>query len=144
MSFQECLEFGHIYEKKLMEFIPYDSYIIREGLFSAYDVKVNYMGDKIRYEVKADRMAHKTGNMVIEFESNGVPSGISVTRARYYAYFVVKPYDLFDLYVIPVKVIKQYIMDSKYKRILKGGNKQLSHMYVFAIDTFKEYLLHSN
>lgn len=143
MSFQELLAFGHIYEKKLLEHIEHDSFVIKEGLFSYYDIKV-YHGDKvIRYEVKADRMAYRTGNIVIEYMSNSVPSGISITRAKYYAYFVVKPYDQYDLYIIPVKHIKKLINEQNYKRELRGGNNKLSCMFVFSLDTFEEFKTHS-
>lgn len=39
-----------------------------------------------KIEVKTDFMAHETGNIAIEFESRGKPSGISITEADFYAY----------------------------------------------------------
>jgi hypothetical protein len=39
-----------------------------------------------RIEVKTDFIAHRTGNLAIEYECRGKPSGISVTDADYYAY----------------------------------------------------------
>ena len=39
-----------------------------------------------KVEVKTDRMAHHTGNIAIEYEFNGKPSGISTTKADYWAF----------------------------------------------------------
>lgn len=37
-------------------------------------------------EVKTDRKAHRTGNIVIEVRSRGKASGLSTTQAAYWAY----------------------------------------------------------
>lgn len=39
-----------------------------------------------KIEVKTDFMAQETGNIALEYESRGKPSGISVTEADFYAY----------------------------------------------------------
>lgn len=39
-------------------------------------------------EVKRDRVAHKTGNVFIEYESRGRPSGISTSQSDFYAYYI--------------------------------------------------------
>ncbi len=39
-----------------------------------------------KVEVKTDRMTHKTGNVFIEYESRGKPSGIATTDADYWVY----------------------------------------------------------
>ena len=39
-----------------------------------------------KIEVKTDFLAQETGNIALEYESRGKPSGISVTEADYYAY----------------------------------------------------------
>lgn len=41
-----------------------------------------------KIEVKTDYLAQKTGNIAIEYQSRGKPSGISTTEADYYAYFL--------------------------------------------------------
>lgn len=43
---------------------------------------------KEKIEVKTDFIAHKTGNIFIEYESRGKPSGIATTTARYWVYRV--------------------------------------------------------
>lgn len=41
-----------------------------------------------KIEVKRDLMAKRTGNIYIEYESRGKPSGISTTEADYYFIFI--------------------------------------------------------
>lgn len=39
-----------------------------------------------KIEVKTDFLAQETGNIALEYESRGKPSGIAVTESDYYAY----------------------------------------------------------
>ena len=139
MSFNLDLEFGNIYEKKIIDLIPNDSYIIKEGYFPYYDVELTKDNVITKYEVKADRYTYKTGNIAIEFKCSGLPSGISKTQADYYAYFVVKPYNVYNLYIIPTQIIKDKINSLEYKRIIFGGDNKTSQMYIFSLDLFEEY-----
>ena len=138
MSFSLDLDFGNIYEKKLIEILPNDSYIIKEGYFPYYDVEIVKDGIITKYEVKADRYTYKTGNIAIEFECNGKASGIKTTQADYYAYYVVKPYNLFELYIIPTQLLKDKINSKEYKRIIFGGDNKNSQMYIFDLNLFLE------
>ena len=58
-------------------------------------------GGKI--EVKRDFIAHKTGNVFVEYESRGAPSGISTTQADYWAF--VLEYE--TVVIIPSNRLKQ-------------------------------------
>lgn len=144
MSFNSDLAFGNIYEKKLVEIIPNDSYIIKEGYFPDYDIEITNGEIKTTYEVKADRYTYKTNNVAIEFECNNSPSGISTTTADYYAYFVIKPYNLFELYIIPTDIIKNKIEIQEYKKILFGGDNKRSRMYIMDLNNFIQYKFQNN
>jgi len=45
-----------------------------------------FNGNSTKIEVKVDYMAHKTGNVFIEYSSRGKPSGIATTDAKYWIY----------------------------------------------------------
>ena len=136
MNFKKDLEFGHKYELELLKHIDHDNYLISTGIFKPYDIKF-FKDDKcIRYEVKADRLTIKTNNIAIEFECSNKPSGITTTRAKYYAYFVIKPNEEYDLYIIKTKYIKECIKNKLYKRIVKGGDNYTSRMYIFDYSLF--------
>ncbi len=138
MSFTKCLAYGkegEEYAKRL--FNGYDELInAPDGKFSEWDFCLRYGDDKKFYEVKRDTYTSKTGNICIEFESNSIPSGISVTTADYYIYIVEgEPV----VYIIPVEDIKLMIAKEKYHRKMKGGYRWLSHFYLFRRELFDSY-----
>lgn len=42
----------------------------------------------VRVEVKTDLVGHRTGNVGLEFEQNGLPSGISTTESDIWCWYV--------------------------------------------------------
>jgi hypothetical protein len=145
------LKLGQKYEQKLLELIPYDTYTHKVGYSKKKDIKEdgfnkNYdltiVKDNIitKYEVKSDRRAINTLNIAIEFECRNKPSGIMTTESDIYAYFIIKPNELFDLYLIPVEDLKNMITEKKYKRLVKGGDGYLSKMYLMNLSNFQQYL----
>ena len=67
-----------------------------------YDIIVKHNTNETEYEIKADRLSYKTGNVCIEIANSGRPSGITSTKSDYWGYFVIKP-DGYDLYLIPTE-----------------------------------------
>jgi hypothetical protein len=138
IKFNKDLDFGNKYENELLKYIDYDNYDIKQGLFKDYDIEVIKDNKPTYYEVKSDRLTHITKNIVIEYMCSNKPSGISTTTADYYAYFVVYPDNDYDLYIIPTKVIREYISYKYYTKI-KGGDNNRSRMYKFVSFLFGEY-----
>jgi len=140
--FNQDLKFGQSYENKTIEYFVNKGYKIidtsfNKKCFKQYDLIVSNDDTEYKIEVKADRLAHKTGNICIEFECNNKLSGISVTEADYYFYYIINA----NTYNIPTNIIKEYINDNKYTRIVKGGDKYLSNMYLFKMNLFHNYLI---
>lgn len=54
----------------------------------AEDMLKEALGNPSSVEVKSDRMAWRTGNIVIEYRDHGKPSGIAITKADLWAYVV--------------------------------------------------------
>jgi hypothetical protein len=137
MSFKADLEFGHKYEDIFIEKILNNPVGLERpsGKFSGYDFAIG----KERYEIKADRQTHKTGNFCIEFGCNGRPSGISVTQATHYGYFVVRPGGEYDIYKIPTSDILQMITDRLYSRDMRGGDGNKSQFFLFDKNIFAIY-----
>jgi len=145
------LKFGQKYEQKLLELLPYDTYthkvgyskkkdIQEDGFNKNYDLTITKDNKLTKYEVKSDRRAINTMNIAIEFECRNKPSGIMITEADIYAYFIIKPDDLFDLYLIPVEDLKKMITEKKYKRLVNGGDGYLSKMYLMSLNDMQNYL----
>lgn len=86
-----------------------------------------------KIEVKYDRQAKETGNLFIEYMSRGKLSGISTTKADYYAYYIDDDFCI----VISVKELKEKIKklykENKAKKIL-GGDKNTSKALLVKIE----------
>ena len=116
MPFHADLAFGKEYEHILLDYIDYDEVeFCPNGAFSDWDVKIKRDGLEGTYEVKADRLSAKTGNLCIEYQCREKPSGIATTKALFYAYFVVKGKE-HDCYIIPVERLKKMIDEGKFKK----------------------------
>jgi len=137
MGFRADLEFGEAYQQKLLDLIQYDTYTIAKGKFKPWDVQITHDSDTITFEVKSDRKAQQSGNMVIEFECNNKPSGITSTEADYWVYFVD---GTTDYYLIPTAEIREAIVKQQYKRIVRGGDGWRAKMYLFPLTTFTDFL----
>jgi hypothetical protein len=143
-KFQSDLLFGQRYERILMNHIPYRSFVIENGYFPDYDVKVyKKNGSKSTYEVKADRQINIYSNICIEYMCNNKPSGISTSKAKYWAIFEPKG-ENYILYKIPSKIIRKYIEEQKYFKNVIGGDNKASKLYLFKKDLFKDYIIYND
>ena len=97
-----------------------------------FDIKGNYQNMEIRFEVKWDIMAAKTGNVAIEYESRSKPSGISVTQADYWIYKIQD-----EFYLIETIKIKEAISKGLFHRIVTGGDTgSFTRMYLVKVPNF--------
>tara|TARA_R100000234_G_scaffold118041_1_gene97674 strand:- start:9 stop:371 length:363 start_codon:yes stop_codon:yes gene_type:complete len=79
-------------------------------------------------ECKADRLCQKTGNVFVEIESRGKPSGIKVTKANYQAYCLVVPERKKDVWVlVPTSIVKKIMKNFPIK---KGGDNFTSKGHI--------------
>ena len=106
-SFLTDLPFGEKYER--------ESKSILEGK----DVKV---------EVKADRLCQKTGNVYVETESRGKPSGITTTESDMWTFCLLKENRERQIYVsLPTKILKKLMKDYPIK---VGGDNYTSKGHI--------------
>jgi hypothetical protein len=82
-----------------------------------YDFKTS---DLVKYEVKADFKSPETGNIFVEFEDWGHPSGIAITTADFHVFKSV------EFYQIPTAVLKELV---KGCRTAPARNKKTSSVY---------------
>lgn len=99
-----------------------------------------------RIEVKSERdMWVHTGNIAIEFESYGKPSGIDATEADYWFHNLCIGDRTFATLVFDVESLRDIIGKLDYKRIVSGGDHNASKMYLlniqklFSSDVIKSY-----
>lgn len=76
-----------------------------------------------KIEVKTDKQATRTGNVYVEFESRGKPSGISTSEADYYC-FVISPDSFILISSTKLKErCRKYLGTSRER---KGGDSNTS------------------
>lgn len=87
------------------------------------------LSNGFKVEVKNDRLIHKTGNLFIEFESRGKPSGLSTTTADYWIY---RMSELDSSITLPVNTLKDvcrlYYKQNKYLK--NGGDENTSKAFL--------------
>ncbi len=81
------------------------------------------------FELKTDRMAHKTGNVYVEFQSRGKNSGITTSKSDTWIFKIVSKGDrhLFSIH-IPLTRLKKLV--SKDYRVVPGGDNLTSKGYL--------------
>lgn len=102
-----------------------------------YDLRVrNKNGEVFDVEIKEDFTCEKTGNVGLEFECRGKPSGIQTTKATYYIYKIhIEKGIVYRL--IHVDNLRFMIAKKLYKRVACGGDKGSNSMnYLFPISEF--------
>ena len=81
------------------------------------------------FELKTDRMAHKTGNVYVEFQSRGKDSGIRTSKSETWIFKIVSKGDkhLFSIQ-IPLTRLKKLV--STDYRVVPGGDNLTSRGYL--------------
>jgi len=99
-----------------------------------------------KIEVKSERdIWQKTGNIAIEYESYGKPSGINATESDYWFHNLCIGDDVFATVVFKTKNLKRIINNLDYKRSVAGGDHNASKMYLlnlkklFSSDVIKAF-----
>lgn len=115
--------------------------------FPSYDIKKNFSRDIKRgneqqqlvmdifegdsFEIKSDFMAHRTGNIAIEFQCRGKDSGIRTTESDHWVYKIIKP-DI--IIILNTEKLRKFVEDnmSNYK-VIMGGDDRSSKMMLIPI-----------
>ena len=87
-----------------------------------------------KIEVKSERgMWMKTGNIAIEYESYGKPSGISATESDYWFHNLCIGEETFATLVFHTNSLRKIINNLDYKKTVSGGDNNASKMYLLNI-----------
>ena len=99
-----------------------------------------------KIEVKSERdMWQRTGNIAIEYQSYGKPSGIDATESDYWFHNLCVGEDTFCTLVFNTESLKKIIGNLDYKRSVSGGDNNASRMYLlnlqklFSSDVIKSF-----
>ena len=92
---------------------------IKDNDTSAYDLLFEDENiDLITYEVKTDLWEKDwdkggSGNMAIEYKCRGKPSGIAVTKAKYFVYYLVNVSDK-QIWLIETEKLQDLLLSEKF------------------------------
>jgi len=137
MSFTSDLALGNQYEQQALLYLDHDEAKIIQGYHKEYDMWYIKDGKRYTVEVKCDRLSHKTGNVVIEYQCSGKPSGITSTKADFWMYFIIAP-EAERCYKIPTANLRKLIVG---QRTIKGGDGKRSHMKLLKASKLEPYLI---
>ena len=108
--------------------------------------KIAEMFTDKKIEVKSERgMWMKTGNICIEYQSYGKPSGIANTEADYWFHNLCIGDDIFCTLIFDVPKLKKLIEKLDFKKSVSGGDHNASRMWLvnirklFTSDVFKTF-----
>lgn len=100
--------------KKLQE--KYPLAYKESGRWALWDLVVpGERGQGFTIECKADQLAHETGNIAVEIESWGKPSGLSITEATWQAFGCRDV-----VYFIRTDYLREAILENSYRKIFAG------------------------
>jgi len=109
------------------------------------DEVVSMFKDK-KIEVKSEKgMWQRTGNIAVEFESWGKPSGIDATESDYWFHNLCIGDEVFATLVFDTKSLRRIIENLDYKKSVSGGDHNASRMYLlnlqklFSSDVIKAF-----
>ncbi len=86
----------------------------------SFDICVEFPNYRVLYEVKADFLSVKTGNIALEYTYKGQKSGIAVTKANYWVQLVGQKFYVFDVNLLRNELRANW---SYYKKV-RGGDNQ--------------------
>jgi hypothetical protein len=114
----------------------YKAEILERSNHKLYDLMVKMDGRYWSIEIKEDFTCEKTGNVGLEYECSGKPSGINVTTADFYIYKIHRPSEIV-YFAIATRRLKEMINKKMYFRIVNGGDAGSNSMnYLFKYEVF--------
>jgi hypothetical protein len=98
-----------------------------------FEQKVSEILGQSKIEVKTEKDKWKTtGNIVIEYESRGKPSGIITTEADYWLHNCAIGDDIVFSVLLKVSTLRKYIAKHN-PRSVRGGDDMTSKLYLIKL-----------
>ena len=96
-----------------------------------------------KMEVKTDRLAWKTGNLAVEYQCWGKPSGICATEAAHWCFNILDSSgEVACTFILPVERLRNLVADESL-RWVAGGDAKASRMFLVPMDKIYELMLKS-
>lgn len=114
---------------------------VRENWFPYYDIEFRFDNEPSEFvEVKEDIEHKNTGNVVIEIESRGKKSGISVTTAETWISLPHMKDGTIQMWAFKTEDLRDLIKKCEYERFTIGGDPgSNTKMYLFKLNKLKKH-----
>lgn len=137
-TFKRDLNKGENIEEQVLSIIQlrYPAATKIEGYFPNYDIWIPEINKSV--EVKSDEKSMETGNIVVELEMYGKPSGILKSKADYWVFF-----DGFKfLWTTPIKIFECILLNKlNFVSFIGNGDTQQKKAILIKKELLGEYLL---
>lgn len=133
---------GRIGEDLVKNFLLLQGYtFVKKNKDSKFDLGMLHNNKEVKFEIKVDFLAAKTGNIAIEEETRGKKSGINVWDCDYVVYVLPQTRELMFM---KLDQLKRFHADKKAEGIgmlhVSGGDKgSNTHNYLIPKDAFTEF-----
>lgn len=122
-SFNDDIKIGEEGERDIIKYLESKGgKFLHDNKDNQYDFIMDFNGSHIKYEVKTDVFCapiFDTGNIFIEFESRNKPSGIAVTKAKWYVtYFIF----LKEIWFIESDRLRKLIKENNFTETQFSGD----------------------
>lgn len=106
------------------------------GYHKEWDIEIPEIDMTIeaKYDKQTEGPDRKTGNLFIECESRGEPSGIETSKADYWFYWYCS---LRKLVRIPTSLLKETIRKNNFRKV-NGGDSNSSKGYLVPVKLFEK------
>jgi hypothetical protein len=151
--YNKQLPFGKKCENAVIKFMEknHNTTLLEQRDDNKYDFKMNTKKGILTYEVKGDKhcipdeiregkriRGYDSGNLFIEFEQSGKPSGIEVTLADWYVYVY---YYLGVMYCIKTDKLRQLIKDNDFVVKTVNDEETPNRGYLIPREQYKEHFI---
>lgn len=113
-----------------------------------YDLEIGLEGERIvddlfknkRIEVKRDSWIGRSGNIAVEYESRGKPSGIAKTQADYWLFIFSKEYEDKVMLIVETNKLKKVARNYYNKGSIKAmGDSNTSYSVLIPIKDINSF-----
>ena len=115
----------------------YDAVLMEHSNHGEYDLLFKIKNTNVTFEVKEDFMCEKTGNVSLEYECRGKPSGIAISKADYYIYVIHTKSGETEYVMFRTQDLKDMVSGRLHFRDVVGGDRgSNTKNYLFKYDLF--------
>jgi hypothetical protein len=137
------LEVREYFISKGFEFVK-EGGIMYDAMFKCTKEPFNLEGWEVKKywtaEVKESFKSQLTGNVPIEYQQHGHPTGVAQTQADFWVEKIHEPSGKISFVIMWTKDLRKMIAEKKYFRTASGGDPgSESLVYLFKVDVFKQH-----